>query len=78
MWQPLSTADRADDIEALLRRDRLLLLQGVVSLLADRLGAALARHADKANSAELRNVIDHIRVGAVADANGNVGSWRNR
>ena len=69
VWRPLSTAGRADDVEALLRRGRLLLLQGVVSLLADRLGDALARHAD---SDELRAVLDHIRVGAIADADGNV------
>lgn len=78
VWQPLSTADRADDVEALLRRGRVLLLQGVVSLLADRLGAALARHADDApDPAELRAVISHIRVGAVADADGNLSSWRD-
>ena len=78
VWRPLSAADRADDVEALLRRGRLLLLQGVVSLLADRLGAAFARQAaDAPNSAELRAVIDHIRIGAIADANGNVTSWSN-
>jgi len=69
VWRPLSTADRAGDVEALLRRGRLLLLQGVVSLLADRLGDALARRAD---SDALRTVLDHIRVGAIADADGNV------
>ena len=78
VWRPLSTTDRAHDVEALLRRGRLLLLQGVVSLLADRLGAALAHQAqDAPNSAEFRAVIDHIRIGAIADADGNVNSWRN-
>jgi DNA-binding transcriptional MerR regulator len=78
VWGPLSAEDRADDVEALLRRGRLLLLQGVVSLLADRLGDSLARHAaDAPNSSELLALIDHIRVGAVADADGNVRSVRD-
>lgn len=73
VWQPLARADRADDVEGLLHRGRLLLLQGVVSVLADRLGDALARRAaDAPHGDELRSVIDDIRVGAVADADGNV------
>ena len=76
VWRPLSSASRADDVEALLRRGRLLLLQGVVSLLADRLGAALAHHAEAApNGEQLREVLDHIRVGAVSDADGIVRAW---
>jgi DNA-binding transcriptional MerR regulator len=78
VWRPLSTADRADDVEALLRRGRLLLLQGVVSLLADRLGDALARCVHDAPDGDaLHHVIEQIRVGAIADADGNVRSWRN-
>lgn len=78
VWQPLSLANRSEDVEALLRRGRLLLLQGVVSVLADRLGAALARQADDApNGSDLRAVIDHIRVGAVADGDGNISTRRH-
>ncbi len=73
VWRPLSGAGRADEVETLLRRGRLLLLQGVVSLLADRLGDALARRAD---SDGLHAALDHIRVGAIADADGNVRSTK--
>jgi DNA-binding transcriptional MerR regulator len=78
VWQPLTRAGRVDELGALLRRGRLLLLQGAASTLADRLGAALLDHAQHApNGAELRAVIDDIRVGAIADADGNVRPWRN-
>jgi DNA-binding transcriptional MerR regulator len=77
VWRPLSAANRANDVEGLLRRGRVLLLQGVVSLLADRLGAALAIQSDQApQREELRAVIDHIRVGAMADAEGRIRSSR--
>ena len=73
VWDPLSSANRTSDVEALLRRGRVLLLQSVASLLADRLGAALAHHAQGApNGTQLREVIDSIRVGAVSDSEGNV------
>jgi len=78
VWLPLSSGDRTSDVEALLRRGRVLLLQGVVSLLADRLGAALAHHASNApDHDQLSALLDNIRVGAVTDADGNVTSWRN-
>ena len=73
VWQPLAAEGRPQDVEAFLRRGRVLLLQGVVSVLADRLGETLLRRANAAeNGEELRRVIDHIRVAAVADADGTV------
>jgi DNA-binding transcriptional MerR regulator len=76
VWDPLSSANRTSDVEALLRRGRVLLLQTVASLLADRLGAALAHHAETApNREQLRDVLDHIRVGVVSDADGTVRGW---
>ena len=73
VWDPLAAADRAADVEPLLRRGRLLLLQGVASVLADRLGDALVQRADHVtNGDELRAAIDHIRIGAVTDSQGNI------
>jgi DNA-binding transcriptional MerR regulator len=61
------------DLAPLLRRGRLLLLQGAASTLADRLGGALARVADDApDGAALRAAVDAIRVGAVTDAAGRI------
>jgi DNA-binding transcriptional MerR regulator len=78
VWRPLSATGRADEVEAFLRRGRVLLLQGLTSLLADRLGAALARQAqDDADGDGFNAILDHIRVGAVADGDGNIRSWRN-
>ena len=75
VWRPLSADGRAHDVEAFLRRGRVLLLQGVVSMLADCMGDALMRHADEdARADELHAVLDRIRVGAIADADGNVQS----
>jgi DNA-binding transcriptional MerR regulator len=73
IWAPLAAADRAAEMPDLLRRARLLMMQGVVSTLADRLGAALAERAGTATDGErLRAVLDEIRVGAVADAAGTI------
>jgi DNA-binding transcriptional MerR regulator len=78
VWRPLASAGRAGEVEAFLRRGRLLLLQGIVSLLTDRLGEALLQRADAAADGEqLRTVIDHIRVAAVADADGTIRSTRD-
>jgi DNA-binding transcriptional MerR regulator len=71
VWEPLVTSGRTSDMDAFLRRGRLLLLQGVVSTLADRLGAALLARARTApDGDDLLAAIDRVRVGAVADATG--------
>jgi DNA-binding transcriptional MerR regulator len=73
IWEPLVAQDRAAEIEPLLRRGRLLLLQGVVSTLADRLGDALMQQADEVPDGDtLRAAIEAIRVGVITDAAGNV------
>lgn len=70
---PLEAGQRLDDLPALLQRGRHLLLQGAASTLADRLAAALLQHSgDAAGGAALRAAIEHIRVGAIADAAGNL------
>ena len=59
------------DLAQLLQRARTLLLQGAVSLLADRLGAAmLSQSADLADGDAVRGALERIRVGAVGDASG--------
>jgi SAM-dependent methyltransferase/DNA-binding transcriptional MerR regulator len=67
---PPGEKDGAGEVAAVLRRGRLLLLQGAVSILADRLGAALLAHAERDPTAGdiLRAAIDQVRVGAIADA----------
>src|SRR5262245_46641353 len=76
VWQPLSTAHRSRDVETLLRRGRVLLLQGIVSVLADRMGDALTRRAGQdPHGDELIALLDQIRVGAVSDADGNIRPW---
>jgi DNA-binding transcriptional MerR regulator len=65
-----SAATSAGGPAGLLRRGRPLLLQGVASTLADRLGAALAQRAAAAGDGDLRAALDGVRVGAVTDAEG--------
>jgi DNA-binding transcriptional MerR regulator len=68
---------RAGDIEPLLRRGRLLLVQGVASTFADRLGDALLGRAESAaDGGALRAALERVRVDAVADAAGNVATRR--
>jgi DNA-binding transcriptional MerR regulator len=70
---PLDAGQRLADLPALLQRGRHLLLQAAASILADRLAAALLhRSGDARGGAELRAAIEHIRVGAVTDAAGNI------
>jgi DNA-binding transcriptional MerR regulator len=79
IWEPLASEGRTADIDVLLRRGRLLLLQGAVSTLADRLGAALLQRAAAATNGDaLRKAIDNIRVGAVTDLAGRIEPWRPR
>jgi DNA-binding transcriptional MerR regulator len=67
-----SAATSAGGPDGLLRRGRPLLLQGVASTLADRLGAALADRAAAAGDDLLKAALDSVRVGAVTDAEGTI------
>jgi hypothetical protein len=65
---PLTATGDAGQLQSLLRRWRVLLLQGVASILADRLGAALLAKAEGDPAGEqLRAAIDRIRVGVTTD-----------
>ena len=73
IWEPAAAAGRAGELPHLLRRGRPLLLQGAASILADRIGAALAERAGAAaDGARLLAALDEIRVGAVADSAGTI------
>jgi DNA-binding transcriptional MerR regulator len=73
IWEPRASTERAVDLEPFLRRGRVLLLQAVASVLADRLGNALSSRSATATAGdELRAGIDRIRVGAVVNGRGNV------
>jgi DNA-binding transcriptional MerR regulator len=69
---PLAESGDGDQLRSLLQRWRVLLLQGVASIMADRLGAALLAKAD----AELIAAIDRIRVGATTDTAGTIHRHR--
>jgi DNA-binding transcriptional MerR regulator len=72
--EPLRSQGRADAFAPVLRRSRLLLLQGIASMFADRLGEALLARAeaDPLRGGALRAAIEEIRVGAIADAAGHI------
>jgi len=70
IWAPVSATSRTGELPDMLRRGRPLVLQGAASTLADRLGAALAEHADTASDGRLRAALDDIRVGAISDSAG--------
>jgi DNA-binding transcriptional MerR regulator len=71
IWEPVTASDHAADLPGFLARGRLLLQQGVASLLADRLAAALLELADGISSGdELRAAIDKTRVGMIVDSAG--------
>jgi DNA-binding transcriptional MerR regulator len=73
IWNRVPTPSTETDLEPLFRRGRLLLLQGVTSTLADRLGDALLTRAEVGErGAALRSLIGRVRVGAVADSAGNL------
>ena len=75
IWTRLADDPNLEDIRPFLQRGRLLLLQGVVSTLADRLGAALLQRADTAPKGHaLREALGHIRVGALTDSAGNISA----
>jgi DNA-binding transcriptional MerR regulator len=67
-----AAAASAEELPGLLQRGRPLLLQGVASTLADRLGAALAQRAAAAGDSRLRSALDSISVGAVTDSAGKI------
>jgi DNA-binding transcriptional MerR regulator len=70
---PLAATGGAAQLQSLLQRWRVLLLQGVASVLADRLGAALLARADgDPVGAQLHAAIDSIRIGATIDTAGNI------
>ncbi len=74
---PLVAAGNAGQLQSLLQRWRVLLLQGVASVLADRLGAALLAKTDGDPVGEqLHAAIDRIRVGATTDTGGTVRRHR--
>jgi DNA-binding transcriptional MerR regulator len=71
IWQPATSSGNASDLPGFLARGRVLLLQGVVSVLADRLAAALLHQADDLpGGAELRAAIGRVSTGAVRDSTG--------
>jgi DNA-binding transcriptional MerR regulator len=73
IWEPVSATSRAAELPDLLRRGRSLLLQGAVSTLGDRLGAARADRAGTPGDGDrLRAALDDIRVGAVVDSAGKI------
>ena len=75
---PQLTATEDDDqLRSLLQRWRVLLPQGVASILADRLGAALLAKAEGEPAGErLRAAIGRIRVGATTDTGGTIRRHR--
>ncbi len=72
VWASAVATGRPGELPDLLRRGRALILQGTISTLADRLGAALAERAEATGSTELRAALDAIQVGAVADSAGRI------
>jgi hypothetical protein len=71
IWEPAAHTGNVSDLEAMLQRGRGLLLQGVASILADRLGAALLAGAGQTAGGEaLRDALGRIRVGVASDADG--------
>ncbi len=72
--EPLRSQEHADAFAPLLRRARVLLLQGMASMFADQLGEALLARAetDPLRGGVLRAAIEEIRLGAVADAAGHI------
>lgn len=73
IWEPVSATSRTGQLPDLFRRGRLLLLQGVASTLADRLGVALTQRAGiVGDGGRLEAALDAVRVGAIADSAGTI------
>jgi DNA-binding transcriptional MerR regulator len=78
LW-PAVASDGTAAIDSFLRRGRVLLLQGVVSTLADRLGDQLVERAQRHDRGdEVRASIDRVRVGAIVDGDGRLQHRRRR
>jgi hypothetical protein len=78
VWAPAVSTGRIDELQPLLHRDRLLLIQAAASLLTHELGRALLEVAARAPAGErLRDAIEGVRVGAMADAAGRVERRRS-
>jgi DNA-binding transcriptional MerR regulator len=74
---PLTATGDAGQLQGLLQRWRVLLLQGVASIVADRLGAAVLAKAEGEPAGEqLRAAIDRIRVGVTTDTAGTIRRYR--
>jgi hypothetical protein len=74
---PLTAAGDAGRLQGLLQRWRVLLLQGVASILAERVGAALLAKAEGTPAGDqLRAAIGRIRVGATTDTAGTIRRHR--
>jgi DNA-binding transcriptional MerR regulator len=65
----IATPLEAEQLPGVLRRWRVLLMQGAASILADRLGAALLK---KADGEQLRAAMDLVRIGVVTDSAGTI------
>jgi DNA-binding transcriptional MerR regulator len=75
--RPLAESGDADQLASVLQRWRVLLLQGVASIVADRLGAALlARSDQEPGGAALRTAIGRIRIGVTTDTAGTIRHHR--
>lgn len=71
IWKPALDEGRGADMEPLLRRDRVLLVQAAASLLAHELGRALsAAGSDDGSGGQLRRAIQATQVGAIVDTKG--------
>jgi hypothetical protein len=71
IWTPALAAGRGADMEPLLRRDRILLVQAAASLLAHELGRALlAINSGDESGMRLRRAIEATQIGAVVDTKG--------
>jgi DNA-binding transcriptional MerR regulator len=74
---PLAATGDAGQLQGLLQRWRVLLPQGVASIVADRLGAALLAKAEGEPAGEqLRAAIGRIRVGVTTDTAGTIRRYR--
>jgi DNA-binding transcriptional MerR regulator len=76
---PLAVTGDAAQLETLMQRWRVLLLQGAASMLADRLGAALLAKADGDPVGEqLRAAIGGIQIGATVNTAGTIRRHRTK
>jgi DNA-binding transcriptional MerR regulator len=73
IWQPVTSSGGTRELPGFLARGRVLLLQGVASVLADRLTAALLQQAGEIpGGTELRAAIGRLSTGAMRDSAGSL------